>query len=187
MGTSKGTDDLLSVFDSIFRECYAPLCRFASSLISDINISEDVVQEVFADIWKRRDSLVLRKDIENYLFVAVRNNCFARLKKNKPLRLDIKDHGEDLFSDENTEEHLGEKQRSRILEIVNTLPEQRRAVLKLIVWEGYSYAEVAEKLGLSKNTVKSHLKLAYKELRSKLNTSEIFAFLYFLKKQRPYN
>lgn len=183
MGNSKETDNYSSVFDNIFRECYSSLCRFACTLVNDMELSQDIVQEVFADMWKRKDSLILRKDIENYLFISVRNNCFTRLKKNKLVSLDINEYSEDVANDEPYKELIGEKERVKILSIVNSLPEQRCAVLKLIVWEGYSYAEVAEKLDVSKNTVKSHLKLAYKELRNKLNTSEIFAFLYLFKKQ----
>lgn len=177
MGTSLETDSFSNVFDGIFRKCYTPLCRFAFSLLGDMELSQDVVQEVFTDIWKRKDQLILKKDIENYLFISVRNNCFARLKKNKVVKLDINDHINSIANDDSTDELLGEKQKRKILEVVNSLPEQRGIVLKLIVWEEYSYAEVAEKLDVSINTVKSHMKLAYKELRNKLKTSEIFTLL----------
>lgn len=170
-----------TTFDNIFRECYTPLCRFACSILEDIELSRDIVQEVFEDIWKRRDQLIFRKDIENYLFISVRNNCFAYLKRKKLVKVDIKECGDCVICDDSKDAVMHERQRAKILKVVNSLPEQRRIILKLIVWEAYSYAEVAEKLDISINTVKSHVKLAYKELREKLKTSEIFAFHYFFR------
>lgn len=182
MGSIKEISDFSVVFDNIFRECYTPLCRFACNILDDIELSQDIVQEVFEEIWKRKDNLIYRKDIENYLFISVRNNCFAYLKRKKVVKVDIKDCGDCELCDDSKDVVLGERQRTKILKVVNSLPEQRCIILKLLVWEGYSYAEVAEKLDISLNTVKTHVKLAYKELREKLKSSEIFAFHYFFRK-----
>ncbi len=67
-----------------------------------------------------------------------------------------------------------------VWEAVESLPEQRRLVLKLVVLEDMKYADVAERLGISLNTVKTQMRMAYRELRHKFSMQELtLLFCYF--------
>ena len=73
-----------------------------------------------------------------------------------------------------------EKLILRVEEEIDKLPIQRRKVLKLSVYQGMSYSQIAEVTGLSVNTVKTHMKKAYQELREKLYNEHQELFLLFI-------
>ena len=74
-----------------------------------------------------------------------------------------------------------EGRNAALWEAVNSLPEQCRVILKLVVLEEMKYAEVAEKLGISLNTVKTQMKIAYRELRGKLSGKQLFLLFFQMK------
>ena len=66
-----------------------------------------------------------------------------------------------------------------IWDAINSLPVQCREILVLVVFEEMKYSEAAEKLGISINTVKTQMRIAYRELRKKLSKDELFCCVSF--------
>ena len=156
-------------FDYLFRTRYKKLCRFAATFVVQFDVAEDIVQEVFEKIWKRTT--------DSYLFVAVRNACFTFLK-NKQERVDLEDVKQNLKISEEVVEFETPELNHLWGEIEN-LPLQCKVVFKLVVLEDMKYKDVADSLGISVNTVKTQMKIAYKTLREKLK-QEQFSLLLFL-------
>ncbi len=70
-------------FDTIFREFYHALKLYARRFVLDSSLSEDIVQEVFCNIWKMKDSFMPGSSLKAYLFSAVYNKCLNHIKHSK--------------------------------------------------------------------------------------------------------
>src|SRR5690554_5172669 len=70
-------------FELIFRRYYTRLCGFANKFIGDTAESEEIVQEVFLNVWEKRDQLNMDNDIRPYLFKSVQNLCYNFLGHKK--------------------------------------------------------------------------------------------------------
>ena len=166
-----------AAFDYLFRTRYKNLCRFAATIVVQFDVAEDIVQEVFEKIWKKSTQIDERESIDSYLFVAVRNACFTFLK-NKRERVDLEDVKQNLKVSEEVVE-FETPELNRLWGEIENLPLQCKVVFKLVILEDMKYKDVADSLGISVNTVKTQMKIAYKTLREKLK-QEQFSLLLFL-------
>ena len=72
-----------AAFERIFREHYAPLCRYATGIVKDPDSAEEVVQDVFFRIWEKRDTLAITTSVKSYLYRAVHNSCINFVQRKK--------------------------------------------------------------------------------------------------------
>lgn len=166
-----------TAFDYLFRTRYRKLCRFAATFVVQFDAAEDIVQEVFVKIWEKRTQIDEKESIDSYLFVAVRNACFTFLK-NKRERVDLEDVKQNLIVPEEVVEFEMPK-LNRLWGEIENLPLQCKVVFKLVILKDMKYKDVADSLGISVNTVKTQMKIAYKTLREKLKREQ-FSLLLFL-------
>jgi len=75
-------NDDRQALELLFKNHYAPLCRFAKNILKDKDQAEDMVQEVFLKIWDKRQDLKVSTSFKAYLFMAVKNHCLNTLKLN---------------------------------------------------------------------------------------------------------
>ena len=73
-----------TAFEAVFRSHYSDLCKFCVKYVRDEIIAEEIVQEVFINIWDRRSVLKINTSVKAYLFTAVRNRSFNYLKLQLP-------------------------------------------------------------------------------------------------------
>lgn len=162
-------------FDYLFETYYTALCRFARAFVGSFEFAEDIVQEVFIHIWERGLKLDKNKSLDSYLYVAVRNGCVSFIRRHKD-KVDL----EDIVT--LPQEELESIDFHDIRQAVENLPEQCRLILKLVVWEDMKYLDVADYLGISVNTVKTQIKIAYRELRKKFSRQRlVLYYIFFLK------
>ena len=166
-----------AAFDFLFRTRYKNLCRFAATFVVHFDVAEDIVQEIFEKIWQKSARIAEGESIDSYLFVAVRNACFTFLK-NKRERVDLEDVKQNLKVSEEVVE-FETPELNRLWGEIENLPLQCKVVFKLVILEDMKYKDVADSLGISVNTVKTQMKIAYKTLREKLK-QEQFSLLLFL-------
>lgn len=166
-----------SAFDFLFRSRYKKLCRFAWAFVGDYSVAEDIVQELFSNIWRRKETIDERQSIDNYLYVSVRNACYAHLrvkKQNVELSALL---NEAIVPD--WECDFESPVLRTIWNAVEALPLQCKGVFKLVVLEDMKYREVADCMGISVNSVKTQMKIAYKELRTKLDRNQMLLLFFF--------
>src|SRR5580704_4345040 len=70
-------------FTSIFNQFYAPLVLYAYRITDDQNAAEDIVENAFINLWKKRSSLSEIRSLNSYLYTIARNGCLSWLRKNK--------------------------------------------------------------------------------------------------------
>jgi RNA polymerase sigma-70 factor, ECF subfamily len=70
----------IEAFEALFREFYAPLCRYAMSFTGSMDVAEEITQEFFYNYWKNRENIVIRSTVKGYLYQSVRNNALKYLE-----------------------------------------------------------------------------------------------------------
>lgn len=157
---SKQNLDIRNLFDVHF----VPLCAYAYKYLDSYDKAEDLVQDVFIKIWNNKSSIE-SKSAKQYLYTAVRNNCFKLLEKTKRFRFeDIETCSHELI--EELFEPLEQEARlKKLYHEIDRLPEHCRLVFEGIVFERKKYSEVAQDLDISINTVKTQYSRALKRLR----------------------
>jgi RNA polymerase sigma-70 factor (family 1) len=172
-------------YESLFHQYYQWLCLQVYKITEDWHASEDIVQDFFAKCWQNRASLQIKETFGGFALVSVRNAALNYLKK-ESTRLRHETASFSTFSAEEMPSPASQPDETdqrylQILAAINNLPEQRRKAFILSRQHNMKYAEIASELGISVNTVKMHLRLAYQELRDLLKL--MFPFiLFFLKK-----
>jgi RNA polymerase sigma-70 factor (family 1) len=152
--------------------------------LPDIEDAKDVVQDIFIDLWLKKEALQAIRDIKPYLYVLARNQVItAYRRKNVQLRNESL-----LFEGLNTLDHSAEDNTiakelyAQINEIVEQLPETTRQCYHLSKNEGKRNGEIADLLNISEKTVRNNLSEALKRLKSHLSQShpELLALLVLL-------
>lgn len=181
------------VFDSIFRRTYSRLYFYALSLLSDESDADDVVEEVFAGLWRRMDEIDLEDNIEGFLYRAVYTRSVNVLKRRNvdAGRLaaieDINNMRMEYYSGINDDPlHRMEtaELRRKIEDTINMLPEKCRQVFRMSYLNGMHNNDIAEELQLSVRTVEAHMYRALRFLRERLGeclTAAVIFFHFFIR------
>jgi RNA polymerase sigma-70 factor (family 1) len=159
-----------SAFEHVFKAWYQPLCNYGCSLMKDMDEAEEVVQNVFFNIWNKRESLAINMSIKSYLYRAVHNDCLNKIKHSKVRTLyaeDYKSRNSGGFEDSASLIDAKELNK-RINEAIEGLPEQCGIVFRLSRFEHLKYSEIAEQLDISVKTVENHMGKALRILRESL-------------------
>lgn len=157
-------------FEQVFKSYYALLCRYAKSLINDIDEAEEVVQNTFYIIWNKRETLEIKGSIKAYLYRAVHNDCLNKLKHLQVRKAHADDykHNNSGAYDDSGKVLQAKELRRKIEEAIAALPEQCGKVFRLNRFEELKYQEIAEQLNISVKTVESHMGKALKHMREQL-------------------
>lgn len=166
-----------AAFEALFRAYVEKLCAFAERYVRSSETAQDIVQEVFLRVWKRRHSLRAQGSIKSYLYTAVRHQALDHLKHRQVVArhaeqaqaLDAQIREQETVASPAPMEHLCHKELSEaIREAIEQLPERRRLVFVLSREHGLTYKEIAHTLGISVSTVETQMRRAFKALRRSL-------------------
>ena len=173
-------------FETLFKKHYQMLLKVGQFLINDIEQAEELVHDVFINVWQKRENINSQASFKNYLITAVRNRCFNHLKaKKKTTSIDDDESwADELVADTATDTVANLKEVNLAIEAaVSRLPEQCRIIFQLSRYEGMSYKEIAETLGLAPKTVENQIGRALKTLKTELKDYLPFVFLYLSQNQ----
>ena len=165
-------DDLYGQFRLLFRELYDPLGKYAFTLVSDHDIAEDIVQEVFVRIWEKHQSVIQSPQVRPYLYRAVRNTCFNHLGAQK--RMPVSSLSDTELEEEEISWSVMEEPddddipnyRELLKKGIEQLPEKCREVFLLSRTGNLSNQEIADNLGISIKTVNNQTWKAMKLLKA---------------------
>jgi RNA polymerase sigma-70 factor (ECF subfamily) len=162
---------------------------FAREYVISDDDAEDIVQDVFLELYEKYDSLSFRVNMPAYVFTTVKNRCIDHLRRKivnqesvdymqseylltlrmKFDSLEILD--DDILMDSNLEE--------RIENALNKLPEKCRIIFIKHKIEGMKLKEIAEELQLSSKTIENQMTIAYKKLKEDLKDYYPMLALFF--------
>ena len=153
----------------LFDEYYEYLCKSIYRVVPDASVAEDIVQEVFMELWKKRESIQITTSVKAYLRRSALNRALNYLRKNK-VRFEEEDQIPDMGSqDAGGQTNLEVMElKDRIHAIIDELPERCRMIFGMSRFEEMSYKEIAEALDISVKTVENQMGKALKFLRKEL-------------------
>ncbi|MTI32556.1 RNA polymerase sigma-70 factor [Xanthovirga aplysinae] len=163
----KGNEE---VFESIFRNHYEPLCMHAMRYLEDADAAEEVVQELFYQIWQKREELTINSSLKAYLFRSVRNSCLNLIKHEK-VKEDYKNYNQHRINVAEKQVSLSVEENELsglIIQAIEELPEERRKIFKMSRNEGLKYKEIAQHLNISVKTVEAQMGKALRFMREQL-------------------
>ncbi|SEW35984.1 RNA polymerase sigma-70 factor, ECF subfamily [Chitinophaga sp. YR573] len=174
-------EDNRDAFDVIYMRYWERLYFYLVKTIKNAEEAEDILQEVFVSLWKRRSDLDGIESLSAYLFSCVRYGGF-RYIRNEIKKNEFRKSWNFLFHEEDhlPEMQLAANELSRLLnKEIDNLPVKMREVFILSRKEELSYKEIAHKLNISDKTVKKQISNALKYLHLKLN-GKVLLPLFFL-------
>ena len=158
---------------SLYDGAGSKLFQFAYSIVHSKEIAEEVIQDVFLEVWKNRQKFATIENLKLYLYICTRNMSITHLRKSNKHRsfsldeiklpfLKVESTPEDLFI---TGEML-----HRINFAINNLPLQCRLIFKLVKEDGFKYREVAELMQISQKTVENQMGIAIRKITASFRT-----------------
>ena len=163
-----GNDELFQqTIEAIFNQYRPSLYSMSLKVVKSPQTAGDIVQNVFLKLWEKRMQLNDIQNIEAWLCRVTKNELIDFLRKtaaDNRLRQHLWEEMKPVTTD--TEEHVDGKYCKEIIEkAVNLLPPQRKLIYKLNRDKGLNYQQIAEKLSISRHTVKNHLSLALRSIQ----------------------
>ena len=137
----------------------------------DNDTAKEIAHDVFLNLWGKRETVDSSTSLKSYLFTSVYNRCMNYIRDQRKFNKD--DQIFDIIEQEAQEmphDHLETQElESRIIEALGSLPTRCKEIFMLSRFEGISYAEIAERLGISVKTVETQMSKALRILRGKLS------------------
>jgi RNA polymerase sigma-70 factor (family 1) len=162
-----------NAFEEIFHRYWSRLYMFAYNILRDKDICEDFIQEIFIDLWERRNISEIT-NLSSYLYTAVKYKAANHFRKGKINENFIRKWVEFLGA-ESIEDSLEHKELSlKVEQMINQLPEQRRLIFNLSRKENLSHKEISEKLNISVRTVKNQVSAALRFIRESIGIFILF-------------
>jgi len=170
----------------LFRKYYKVLRAYAYRLLEDAYMAEDIVQDVYYELWKRKDSLTMEDSIKSYLFRSVYTKVLnyrnsKEYTTQETIELSTEDRIQQIYLQTNAtdlESDLIYKElQLKIHTIINQLPEQSRKIFLLSRKYELKNREIAEKLGISIKAVEKHITKSLAILRLNLKDANIIILI----------
>jgi len=175
-------------FSSIYELYINQLISYGYKLCTDQEIINDGLQEIFIDLFLKREKLnVDIKNLKAYLFVSLRNSLIKKIKSGKRIELfDIKDNKfefdfnvEYSYQDRLIEEEISQEIKELLKAATQKLPAKQKEIIYLKFEEEMSYPEIAEIMDISIESARKLLYRALLSLRSEIH-SDSFTSLFFI-------
>ncbi|MET0636635.1 MAG: sigma-70 family RNA polymerase sigma factor [Chitinophagaceae bacterium] len=140
-------------FDYLFREYFVALTHFANYFIKNTADAEDIVQDCFVSLWKRRKELHNIEYIRTYLYTAVRYQCLKQIDKRKR---NPGTGGTDGYELPAEQQIIAAETARELHKMLEALTPQHRDVLTLFYLEGKSYQEIGKLMEISPQLARLH-------------------------------
>jgi RNA polymerase sigma-70 factor (ECF subfamily) len=179
IGVAAGNEEAFSRLVNLYRN---KVFSHALTFVKSYEEAEEITQDIFVKVWANRLRLPEVKDFKNYLFILGRNHLVSAIRK-KVMDTTANDDEEDIPGTLLLPDHQVEYKETyrHLINGLDRLPPQQKAVFTLSRMENLSHAEIAERLGISKRTVKFHLVQALNFLREYLRYPGLLTLLWLLR------
>lgn len=163
-----------AAFRRLFLLYYKRMLFYASGYIDDPFTAEDLVQDLFVDIWEKREKLLITSSVSSYLFTAIHNRCIQHLRKlkvkeNYQQKQLLKLREAEIMATYSNDFVFSELELCEIQKIISfslsALPEKTKEIFKLSRKVLLSNKEIAEQLNISVKTVEYHISKALANIR----------------------
>jgi RNA polymerase sigma-70 factor, ECF subfamily len=156
-------------FKALFSDHYDRLCQYAFTLLRDMDEAEDIVQSMFVKLWERRADLAIQQTMKGYLYRFVHNLCINQVEHRQVKQKHLNFASLTTAGEKQLPEVFTNELQENVARVIDQLPEQCKIIFKMSRYEELKYSEIADRLGISPNTVENQISKALKILRSQLD------------------
>ena len=136
---------------------------------------------MFVKLWINKSKIKIKHSVKSYLYIAVKNHSLNYInKENKLSSLNVQLDTADIKGQTPEEDLINKDMYIAVHNAIDNLPDQCRKIYLMKKYDGLSYNEITEILGISVNTVKTQMKRAIKSLLKNLSYLRIIIFIFFL-------
>jgi RNA polymerase sigma-70 factor (ECF subfamily) len=167
--------DNMFAFDALYKKYSKKLYNFGYSILKSSEESENLIQDIFLKLWENRQKIEKNASIQSYIFTIAYHSAITVIrKKAKESQFveylkSLQEKSEDPINIEIEYKEL----KTKLDEIINSLPPRQKEVYHLHRVEGLKYSEIADRLHISVNTIENHMSCALKTIREKLGNYSI--------------
>jgi len=160
---------------NLFNQYYSPLCNYATKIISDSTIAEDIVQDIFVQLWEN-EKLNNIENTERFLLRATKYKCIDYLRtKRINIEISLENLPEIIYTED---KDINEEDIEPLLYYYTSkLPPKTREVFLLSRKSGLTYKEIANDLNISVKTVENQMSRALRIMRELLKDNELLIFI----------
>ena len=155
-------------FTIIYNKYHQYLYALAYRYLKDSEMAEDTVQQVYVKLWEMIHVIDIEINLKNYLYSMTKNHILNQFRSKKEMiSINTMNAQQEIVDDESDiVSVIEEAEISDLLNIgIENLPKQKKEIIKMKIEEHKSNQEIADEMGLSINTVKSHYQESIKMLR----------------------
>jgi len=162
--------------EELYMRHHVQVYRFILRLVRNQATAEDLVSEVFLDVWRQAGRFEGRSQVSTWMLAIGRFKALSSLRRSKGKEAELADETATAIEDpaDNPGEVLQKKDRSAVLrQCVNALSNEHREIIDLVYYHEKPLAEVAEVVGIPEGTVKTRMFYARKKLGELLQAQGI--------------
>jgi RNA polymerase sigma-70 factor (family 1) len=158
-----------AAFEELYLRFYKPLHQFAFRVIKSDHIAEEIVSDIFVQVWKKRTELTSINNLKVFLYVAVKNQSLTYLyKARRKNTCWIEEYSNEAaassFVNDPEQLLIANELQLNYVQAINKLPPKCKAVFKLVKEDGLKYSEAAKVLNLSLKTIENQMGIALKKI-----------------------
>lgn len=163
-----------AAFEHLFKNYYQSMFGYGNKLCNHPERVRDCIQELFEDIWERRDNLAHIESPKVYLFVSLRRKILKRDKSSQQSARELEE-GDDVLihfgrEDLIIQNEIKIQRKEELKEALNQLSNRQKEVVYLHYYNGMSYGEIEQILSINRQSVRNHIYRAMETLRSLLDS-----------------
>lgn len=169
-------------FSLIFRKYYKDMVLFGGNYLPDKSHCEDIVQNIFLNLWENRENVDTIKSLRSFLLQSVRNGCLDELRHSSIVQKH-ESESKILFPDFNFDvDHymLYSELQNHLSDALSKLSPACRQAFEMNRFEGLKYKEIAVKLSVSERTVEVYISKAVSLLKEYLKNFRIMMIFFFI-------
>jgi RNA polymerase sigma-70 factor, ECF subfamily len=158
----------------LFARHHVRVYRFVLRVVRDESSAEDLISEVFLDVWRQAGKFEGRSAVSTWLLAIARFKALSALRRRTDVELDEETAEAIEDTSDNPEVALGKKDRSVVIrKCLEKLSADHREIVDLVYYHDKSVEEVAAIVGIPENTVKTRMFYARKRLADLLKAEGI--------------
>ena len=155
-------------FEGLYHLYYKRLCQFAFLVLHSKELSEEVVSDVFLNVWIKREQLNSERNIRSFLYTAVRNRAIDyQRSKPVPAQDNINVYELEMECPEPSADDLIDRElfREHLQQAFDQLPERCRLIARMHYNDELQYKEIAAILNVSRKTVEAQIGIAIRKVK----------------------
>jgi RNA polymerase sigma-70 factor (ECF subfamily) len=163
----RGDSDAFAAF---YHDYAGSIIKLLTRVLGNRADAEEVTQDAFAWLWENRETLDPHTSLKGYAAGTARNMAFRLLRRRRTIRSKHEDIKFTLAeqSDSTDSELISQETEILIRDAIRNMPPKRRQIFEMHRDEGLTYKEIADRMGISYNTVKFHMQAALADIRAVL-------------------